>query len=289
MKEFVILTESTCDLPPEMAEEMDIKVLRLHVLLEGLDYENYLDGRELPFKTLYDSMRAKKLPSTSQVIFSDFLKEMEPVLESGKDILYIGFSGTMSGTLSSGKVAAEELLKKYPQRRIECIDSLSASMGEGLLVCLCAKKKEEGASLDEVLAYGKDCVAHMTHLFTVNDLMHVMRSGRATKSSAIIGSVLGMKPVMNVNMDGLMDKLMVVRGRKSAMKKMVEMTAKNIQDKTLPIFIGHGDCLEDAEKLRDMLKAELSVDKIYINYIGAVCGCHAGPDVLAVFYYGKNR
>ena len=289
MADYIILTESTCDLSAQMADEFELEVVRLHVLLDGHDYEHYLDARELSFKDMYDSMRNKKLPTTSQVNTDTFLKTMEPILQSGKDILYIGFSGPMSGTLNSGRLAAEELLEKYPERKIEIVDSLAASLGEGLLVYICAKNREKGMSIEDNKKYCEACVPHLTHCFTVDDLMHVCRGGRATKSAALIGSVLGIKPVMIVNDDGLMDPLMKVRGRKAALKKIVELVAENLDSKDLPIFVGHGDCLEEAEEFAKMLKEATGVENIYINMLGAICGCHAGPGILGAFYYGKKR
>ena len=289
MYNYAILTESTCDLPAQLAAELDLHVVRLHVLLDGKDYENYLDGRELSFKSLYDSMREKKLPTTSLATYDSFYSEMKEILDAGQDILYIGFSSTMSGTQNNGRLAAADLLEQYPERRIEIVDSLSASIGEGLLVYLCAGKRKDGASLDEVAAYAREAVPHMSHFFTVNDLMHVMRGGRATKSSAILGSMLGIKPIMNVNDDGLMDKLMTIRGRKQSIRKIVELVKENMESPDAPVFVGHGDCIEEAEQLAAMLRNECGITDITISYIGAVCGCHAGPGVLAVFYVGKKR
>ncbi|MCR4956370.1 MAG: DegV family protein [Lachnospiraceae bacterium] len=289
MSKFEILTESTCDLLPQLAEKLKLHVVRLHVLLDGKDYENYLDGRELSFKDLYDSMRNKKLPTTSQVNIESFKEEMESIFKQEKDILYVAISGAMSGTLCAGKMAAEELKEKYPDRKVLIVDSLGASMGEGLLVYLAAKKKEKGATLEETFDYTRSLVPNLSHLFMVQDLMHICRGGRANKSAAIMGSVLNIKPVMNVTEDGVLNVVQKVQGRKTGIKRMVNMVKENILSVDQPVFVGHGDCLAEAEAFAQKLKDEIGIKTVYINYIGAVCGCHTGPGILGVFYLGKTR
>ncbi|MCR5254851.1 MAG: DegV family protein [Acetatifactor sp.] len=289
MTDYVILTESTCDLTQEMADNFNLEVVRLHVILDGKEYENYLDGRELSFKDMYDSMRNKKLPTTSQVNTQAFTEAMEPILASGKDILYVAFSSPMSGTQNSGRLAAEDLLEKYPDRKIEIVDTLAASLGEGFAVYMAAKKKEEGLSLEDNAAYVRNLVPHLAHTFTVTDLMHIMRGGRATKSSAVIGSMLGIKPMMHVNDEGLMEPLGKVRGRKASIRRVVEIVKENMVSTELPYFVGHGDCEDEAMELAEILKSELGLKNVFVNYLGAICGCHAGPGIIGVFYYGKKR
>ena len=288
MADYVILTESTCDLSPEMADEFGLEVVRLHVLLDGKEYEHYLDGRELSFKDFYDSMRNKKLPTTSQVNMDAFIKAMEPILASGKDILYIGFSSPMSGTFNSGRLAAEELLTKYPDRKVLIVDSMAATLGEGLLVYIAAKNKEKGMSIEDNAAFCESCVPHLAHTFTVDDLMHIARGGRASKGSAVLGSVLGIKPILKVGDGGLIDSAMKVRSRKASIKKIVELTAENLGSKEWPIFVGHGDCIEEAEELASMLR-EATGCEVIVDMLGVVCGCHGGPGLIGAFYYGKHR
>ncbi|MCQ2080293.1 MAG: DegV family protein [Lachnospiraceae bacterium] len=289
MSDYVIVTDSTCDLPQEMADEMNIKVVRLHVLLDGKSYENYLDGRELSFPDMYNAMRNKKLPTTSQATYQGFLECFEPILNEGKDILYVGFSGAMSGTYQAGCLCANDMLEKYPDRKILTVDSLAASSGEGLLVYLCAKKKEEGLSLEEVQMYGKENALHMCHTFTVADLMHIMRGGRASKGSAIIGTIIGIKPILRINEEGLIEAYDKIRGRKRAISKVIETFKENVTDLDTPVFVSHGDCEEEALDMARRLKEEVGIKNVIINYVGAVCGCHGGPDILAIFYHGKKR
>lgn len=289
MSNYIIMTDSTCDLPQEIADKHEIRVACLSVLLDDKVYKNYLDGRELSFKDLYASMRDKKLPTTSAVNVADFVELMEPELKVGNDILYIGFSSAMSGTYNSGCVAAAELLEKYTDRKIITIDSVCATAGEGLLVELCALEKEKGKSIEEVAAFAEDAKLHMRHVFTVDNLFHLMRGGRITKSTAILGSMLGIKPFLTVNMEGLVDACGKARGTKKAYKTVVEDIEKYIVDKDMPLYVAHGDNIEGAETLVAMIKETVGCTDVRITYLGAVCGCHGGPDLVGAFYYGKER
>lgn len=289
MSEYVILTDSTCDLPQKIAQDMELSVISLSVLLEEKSYKNYLDGRELSFQKFYDSMRNKQLPTTAAVNVYDFMEIMKPILAAGKDILYLGFSSAMSGTYSAGCVAAKELLQTFPDRKVVTVDSLAASLGEGLLVYLCALEKKKGKSIEEVKAFAEENKFHMCHMFTVDDLFHIMRGGRVTKTTAIFGSILGIKPILRVDDQGLMDTIGKARGRKNAIRNIVETVKNTITDPNLPVFIGHGDCEEEAQMVADMLRESVGVKDITINYIGVVCGSHSGPGILGIFYHGNKR
>lgn len=287
MSDFVILTDSTCDLPQEIADKYDIRVACLSVLLNGNVYKNYLDGRELSFPELYRNMRVKNLPNTSAVNVQDFIDIMEPDLAAGKDILYIAFASALSGTYNSGCVAAQELLEKYPDRKIECIDTKCATAGEGLMVELCAMEKEKGKSFEEVVAYAKANLDNVRHMLTVDDLFHLVRGGRATASVAVFGSMLGIKPILNVNANGKVDAYAKVRGRKKAFKMIVEDVEKHVLDKSLPLYIAHGDDAEGAEDLAAQVRA-IGCTDVRITWLGAVCGCHGGPGLVGAFYLGKD-
>ncbi len=289
MNEYIILTDSTCDLPADIAQELGLLVVSLSVILDGTSYKNYLDGRELSFQDFYESMRNKKLPTTSAVNVYDFLELMEPILVSGKDILYLGFSSPMSSTYSAGCVAIKDLKQKYPERKILTVDTLSASLGEGLLVYLCAMEKKKGCTIEEVQAFAEANKMHICHLLTVDDLFHIKRGGRISASSAILGSMLGVKPILQVDDGGLMNTIGKARGRRAAIRSIVDMIKDNITDLELPIFIGHGDCLDEAEQVAEMLKEQVGVKKVIINYIGVVCGSHSGPGILGIFFHGKKR
>lgn len=289
MRQYVIVTESSCDLPMDIIQKYDIKIVLMTVMLEGTEYKNYPDGREISNHDLFESMRNKKLPSTSAPNYQDFLTVMEPIIASGKDILYIGVSGAMSSSYSVGSLVAKELMDDYPGSRILTIDSKCASMGEGLLVYLTAMKKDEGYNLDESYKFANENILHIIHTFTVDDLFHVMRSGRATKTSALLGTMLSIKPIVNVNNEGLMDTVGKARGRNKAYRELIDSVRENVSDLNTPVFIGHGDCETDALEFAEKLKAETGLKNVRVEFIGAVCGCHAGPGLICLFYHGKNR
>lgn len=289
MNDYQILTESTCDLPANLADELNLAVAPLSVLIDGKSYTNYLDGRELSYPEFYNFLRQKKVPNTTAVNVYQFLTIMEPILQSGKDILYLGFSSAMSGSYNAGCAAATELLAKYPERKIYTVDTLSASLGQGLLVYLAAQEKAKGKSIEAVHDYAEANKLNMCHCFTVNDLFYVMHGGRVSATTAVIGSMLSIKPILRVDDNGLMDTTGKVRGRKAALNKLVETLDETMTDPDLPIFIGHGDCKEDADHLSDMISERLGAKNIIISDIGIVCGSHAGPGIIAAFYHGKNR
>lgn len=289
MNDYLIVTESTCDLPVALADELDLAVAPLSVLLDGKSYTNYLDGRELSLPQFYNLLRQKKLPNTTAVNVYQFLTIMEPILQSRKDILYLGFSSAMSGSYNAGCAAATELLTKYPERKIYTVDTLSASLGQGLIVYLAAQERAKGKSIEDVRDFVEANKLNMCHWFTVNDLFYIMRGGRVSATSAVIGSMLNIKPILRVDDTGLMDTIGKARGRKAALNRLADAIEETITDPDLPIFIGHGDCQEDAEFLADKIRERLGAKNIIITYIGIVCGSHAGPGIIAVFFHGKKR
>ena len=273
MSDYIILTDSTCDLPQEIADKYDLRLVYLKVLIGDKEYRNYLDGRELSYHDFYQSMRDKNLPTTSAVNVAEFLEVMEPELQAGRDILYIAFSSPLSGTYNAGCVAAEELLEKYPERKIIAVDTLCATTGEGLLVEMCAMEKEKGKTIEEVAKFAEEHKMNMRHMFTVEDLFHLVRGG----------------PLLTVNRDGYVDAYGKARGRKKALKMLVDDVRDNIIDKDLPFYVSHGDNEEGAKELADMIREEIGCTDIRISYLGCVCGSHGGPDLVGVFYYGKER
>lgn len=289
MNDYQILTESTCDLPADLADKFNLAVAPLSVLIDGKNYTNYLDGRELSFPEFYNFLRQRKLPNTTAVNVYQFLTIMEPILQSGKDILYLGFSSAMSGSYNAGCAAATELLAKYPERKIYTVDTLSASLGQGLLVYLAAQEKANGKSIEAVRDFAEANKLNMCHCFTVNDLFYIMRGGRVSATTAVIGSILNIKPILRVDDSGLMDTIGKARGRKAALNKLVESVEETMTDPDLPIFIGQGDCKEDAVYLSEMIGKRLGAKNIIIGDIGIVCGSHSGPGIIAVFYHGKKR
>lgn len=289
MKDYVILTDSGTDLTQETAKELDVKMLDLTLIKEG-DPKPYPNS-EVDVKEFYDFLRTKKTAKTSAINSDAFREEMEKIVNEGKDVIYLGFSSGLSSTSHSGKIAAEELSEKYPDSKIYACDTLCASLGQGLLVYLAAKKKKEGASIDELRDWVEATKLHLCHDFTVDDLMFLKRGGRVGAATAAVGTMLGIKPVMHMDNEGHLIKLGTVRGRKASVDWLFERAKTRSNDiANQTVFICHGDCIDDARYLADRLEKELGVkEPVYIGYTGVVIGSHSGPGTLAVFYLGNER
>lgn len=290
MSEYVILTDSSCDLPATMAEELDISVLPLRVNLDGKEFLNYLDEREIPSHAFYEALRSGGNASTAAVNPNEFVEFMEPILKEGKDILYIAFATALSSTCQNGAIAAEELSERYPERKIYVLDSKCASMGQGLLVYLSALKKREGLSIEELRDYAAAMAPRIAHWFTVDDLFFLKRGGRVSAATAAVGTILNIKPVLHVDDDGYLINMFKARGRKAAIKAIFEKgrdTGDDIAGQH--VFISHGDCPEDAKYLASLVQESLSPKSITINSIGPVIGAHSGPGTLALFFLGNAR
>ena len=289
-KRFQIVTDSSCDLPQAMADELDLAVLPLHVHIGEETYANYLDGREIGFHDFFNRIASGEKATTSAVNVEEFKVVMEQKLQEGLDILFIGFSSGLSTTYQSGAIACQELQEKYPERRLIAIDSLCASIGEGLLVYLAAKKQQSGASMDEVADFVRETIPHLCHWFTVNDLMFLKRGGRVDAATALVGSALGIKPVLHVDNEGHLINVSKARGRKNSILALVDrMERSAIEPEKQTVFISHGDCLADAEFLAQEVRRRLHVPRIEINYVGPVIGAHSGPGTLALFFLGTAR
>ena len=290
MSEFVIMTDSSCDLPAKLAEEMELTVLPLYVDVDGQVYANYLDEREIAFSKIYAKLRTKCPAKTSAVNMNDFLELMERLLAAGKDVLYIGFSSGLSGTYNAGAMAARELSEKYPERKIYAVDSLCASMGQGLLVYLAWQEKQKGRTIEQVRDFVEDNKLHLCHWFTIDDLMFLKRGGRISGATAIVGSMLSIKPVMHVDNDGHLIKVDTARGRKASIKALADRAgALGIDLDKQTVFISHGDCLEEANFLADIMRSRFNVKNVVISYVGPVIGAHSGPGTIAMFFLGRER
>lgn len=290
MSDFVIMTDSSCDLPAALADEMELTVLPLYVDVDGQKYTNYLDEREIAFSDIYAKLRTKCPAKTSSVNMLDFMEPMESLLSAGKDILYIGFSSGLSGTFNAGAMAAKELSDKYPERRIYAVDSLCASLGQGLLIYLAWQEKQKGATIEEVRDFTENTKLHLCHWFTIDDLMFLKRGGRISGATAIVGSMLSIKPVMHVDNDGHLIKVDTARGRKASIKALADRAGQlGIDLENQTVFISHGDCLEEANYLADIMRARFNVKKVVINYVGPVIGAHSGPGTIALFFLGRER
>ena len=289
-KRFQIVTDSSCDLPQAMADELDLAVLPLHVHIGEETYANYLDGREIGFHDFFNRIASGEKATTSAVNVEEFKVVMEQKLQEGLDILFIGFSSGLSTTYQSGAIACQELQEKYPERRLIAIDSLCASIGEGLLVYLAAKTQQSGASMDEGADFVRETIPHLCLWFTVNDLMFLKRGGRVDAATALVGSALGIKPVLHVDNEGHLINVSKARGRKNSILALVDrMERSAIEPEKQTVFISHGDCIEDAEYVADLVRERFGVTDILINYVDPVIGAHSGPGTMALFFLASER
>ena len=290
MAEYQIITDSTTDLSPEMINELGIHVIPLCYIMEGKTLHNIPGGGEMNEHTFYEKLRGGETSTTAQINTEEFLQQFTPVLEEGKDILYLAFSSGLSGTCQSAMIAKQELQEKYSDRRIEVFDTLCASMGEGLLVYHAAMLQKAGKDIDEVLAWLKENVLRLCHWFTVDDLNHLKRGGRVSAATALVGTILGIKPVLHVDDEGHLISVSKVRGRKQSLDALVKkMEETAIEPKEQTIFISHGDCLEDAQYVAEQVREKMGTVDIKINFIGPVIGAHSGPGTVALFFLGSRR
>jgi len=290
MADYIIMTDSSCDLPADLADKMELSVLPLYVDVDGHKYVNYLDEREIAFSEIYAKLRTKCPAKTSAVNFNDFLEPMEAALRAGKDILYIGFSSGLSSTYDAGATAARELAERYPERKIYAVDSLCASMGQGLMVYLAWKQKQQGKTIDQVRDYVEDNKLHLCHWFTIDDLMFLKRGGRISGATAVVGSVLSIKPIMHVDNDGHLIKVGTARGRKASLRALADRAGELGVDLGIQtVFISHGDCIDDANYLADIMRTRFGVKEVVISYVGPVIGAHSGPGTVALFFLGRER
>ncbi len=273
---------------PALIEETGVKSLALTFLLDGKSYKNTPDGSDMPYDLFYSQLRAKKEVKTSAVNQEAFRVFMKTELDAGNDILYIGFSSGLSATYNAGAVVAKELSEEYPARKIYTVDSLAASLGQGLLVYLAAQKKQAGATIEEVRDWCEDIKLHVCHQFTVDDLMFLKRGGRVSAMTAIAGTMLAIKPVMHMDNEGHLINKKTARGRKASIKALFDRMKETYTGEYKIVFISHGDCIDDANYLASMIKEEWGVDSV-IGYVGPVIGAHSGPDTLALFYIGSER
>lgn len=287
MRDFIIVTDSTVDLPESMLEEQGIPVLQLNYVLDGKTYE---DRKGLSGKEFFDKLREGSMPTTSQVNPEQAKEFFEPFVKAGKNILCIGFSSGLSGTYNSERIAAEELSEEYPEAKIIVIDSLCASMGQGLLLAKALKKQREGMTLEELVQWLEENKLHICHNVTVDDLNHLYRGGRISKTTAVLGTLVQIKPIIHMNDEG---KLIVIgkeRGRKKALNTIVDMMGKQMEGyENDLVMVTHGDCLEDAEYVKSQIQKKYGIQNVVINGIGTVIGTHTGPGVVAVFCMGEKR
>ncbi len=288
MDPYVIMTDSACDMKPELLAEWGVPFQSLTYRFDGSDKE-YTDA-DIPASEFYAKMRAGSIAKTAAVNSESFSQIFEGALKSGNDVLYLGFSSGLSTTFNSGRIAALDLAERYPDRKITVIDTLSASAGFGLLVYLAVQKKNEGASMDEVAAYIEELKWKLCHWFTVDDLVYLKRGGRISSTAAFVGNVLGIKPVLHMDNEGHLINMFKVRGRKTAVASLAEQYDKLAVDPAGgTVFISHADCMNDVKELAAILKNKHGVDVKIITDVGPVIGAHSGPGTLALFFIGTER
>ena len=288
MSNYVILTDSGTDFTKEMIEELDVELLDLWVTREN---EEPVPNSSLDLSEFYAFLREKKSASTAAVNIDSFIEIMTPILEAGKDILYLGFSSGLSSTYASGKLAADELMEKYPDRKIYAVDTLAASLGQGLLVYLAAKRRLAGESIEAVRDFVENTKLKLCHWFTIDDLFFLKRGGRVSGTTAVVGTMLGIKPVMHVDNEGHLINVAKARGRRASVDALFDKAKSTMigERANSSVFISHGDCIEDAEYLAERIKNEIGVKEVRIAYVGSVIGSHSGPGTLALFFLGSER
>ncbi len=284
---YKIITDSGCDFTKEKYAELGLAVAPLMVNFRG---ESYPDRNDESLKDLYAGLRAGEVATTAAVNPEQWTEAMEPVLKADEDVLVLAFSSGLSTSYQSAEIAAGDLREQYPDRTILVVDSLCASLGQGLLAYYACKKRDEGLGLQELYQWLLNNRLHLCHWFTVDDLMYLKRGGRINAATAIMGTMLSIKPVLHVDDEGHLVNVGKARGRRAsiqAMAKKVGELAEGYDNSVM--FISHGDCPEDAEYLRSLLESQYGVKEVYINYVGAVIGSHSGPGTLALFFMGQHR
>ena len=290
MQDYIIMTDSCCDLSDEMAKELELNVVPLTVHLEGKDYPNYLDGSAISNAEFYGAIRAGKVASTSAANVGQFQDAMRAVLDTGKDIVCVCFSSALSTTYQSATIAADDLRADYPEREIYVVDSLSASLGQGLLLYLTVQQKRAGLSAKELADWVVSNRLSVDHWFTVDDLNYLKKGGRVSAATALVGTMLSIKPIMHTSDEGKLTVVGKARGRKSSLNTLVDTVGRlgiNLQDQVM--FICQADCQAEAETVAAQLKQRYGVKEVYINYIGPVIGSHTGPNTMGLFFVGTER
>lgn len=286
MRPYVITTDSSADLTEEYLKEHQIGMVSLSCLMDG---EVYNSDNPLPLKEFYDRMRNGAMPTTSQVNPEQARAMFEPYAKEGKDILHLAFSSALSGSCQSAMIAAEEVMEDYPDCRIVVVDTLLAAMGQGLLIHKAVQLKDTGASMEEVAAWCRENSPYIASYVTVDDLFHLYRGGRVSRSSAVLGSMVGIKPVIRIDEEGKLEVVGKVRGRKKAIQTIIDKLMERIREDETTVFISHGDSPEEAETIRRKLTEDYGIQETMINLVGPVVASHTGVGVLAVFALCRSR
>ncbi len=286
MSDFVIVTDSSCDVAEKALADWGVQCVQLDVLVDGAES---CKNNEIEPHAFYEELRGGKMARTSAANITTFKEAFEPFLQEGKDVLYLGFSSGLSTTYQSASIAAEELKEAYTDRVVLTVDTLAASLGQGLLVYLAVQQQEKGATIAEVAAYVQETLPHLAHWFTVDDLNFLKRGGRISGAVALVGTMLGIKPVLHMDDEGHLINMSKSRGRLAAITALADKYGETVTDKTAPVFISHGDCLSDAQTLADILNEKYGVKVQMIDFVGPVIGAHSGPGTLALFFLASKR
>ena len=288
MQDYVIVTDSSCDIVPETLAEWEVPFVSLTVKFDE-DQDSFANF-DMPFDRFYERMRKGSVARTAAANLDSFKQVFEPLLKEGKDLLYIGFSSGLSTTVNSGAMAAKELMEEYPERKILVEDTFAASAGFGLLLYLTVQEKRKGATLEEAAKFVEDNRFHLCHWFTVDDLVYLKRGGRISAAAAFVAGVLNIKPVLHMDDPGHLISMFKVRGRRASIKALADKFGELALDKENgTVFISHGDCIEDAKLLEKMLADRYNAKVQLITYVGPVIGSHSGPGTLALFFLGRER
>ncbi|MBR1779488.1 MAG: DegV family protein [Clostridia bacterium] len=284
---YVIFTDSTSDLSQDIIDKYSINVIPIELSIDG---KAFIKDYEISPKDFYNKIREGNMPKTTCINSSTYMENFEPILKTGKDILYIAFSGSLSSIYSIASQTATALNKIYPNNKVIVVDSCAASMGQGVLVYHAAKMKAEGKTLEEVVSWLEESKNHMNTWFTVNDLFHLKRGGRISATTAILGEMLNVKPIMNINLSGELILISKIRGRRAAILELLNKIENLwMAEKNPFICIAHADALEDASFLADKIKEKLGVKDVFINYITPVIGAHTGCGTVGVFFFGQKK
>lgn len=287
MNNFVIYTDSACDLNPDVLKSLNVEFIQLSFRFDN-DDKDYLNN-EMDINTFYKRMKNGETAKTAAINPEGFTAAFEKSLSDGKDILYLGFSSGLSTTYNSSCIAAEDLGKKYPDNKIICLDTLAASAGQGMLVYLAAKKRDLGADLETVAEYIEGIKLNLCHWFTVDDLVYLKRGGRVSPTVAFVGGILGIKPILHVDNEGKLVNVSKVRGRKASLNALLDKYGELAENKQGTVFISNADCHEDVSYLKTQFKERYNAEVEIVTDIGPVIGAHSGPGTMAVFFLGKER
>lgn len=288
--QFEIITDSTANLPEDLIEKYHLSILSLSFFVDNVEYFGYEKGKLTDLSQFYAMMREKKEITTSLINTNRAMEQCEEVLKTGKDILYIGFSSGLSGSYQSVVIALNELKERYPERKIFCVDSLAAALGEGLLVRYAIDLREEGKSIEQVKDWLLENRLRLCHWFTVDDLFFLKRGGRVSATTAVLGTALNIKPVLHVDDEGHLIMMEKARGRKKALDALLAHMEQTIeQPEGQYVYISHGDCLEDAEYVAAKVKERYPVKEVLVRVLDPVIGTHSGPGTMALFFLGSKR